>query len=158
MPAFGRHLRISKPAAALYATAAAAAVAAGLWWIREWIPPVPLHLARATFARAVDRLEPVEPVERLSAGELRAWGRLVAYTAIAAPSGLTEPVYHVWRKDGRPVAEMLLTTVRGGRPGGFRTFSWKTDFGADPSGVWSVDVNTVHGQLVGRVRLPVTKP
>lgn len=158
MPAFGRHLRISALAAALYATTAAVALALGLWWIRAWIPPVPLHLARATFARAVQQLEPMEPVARISGEEVREWGRVVAFTAIAAPSGLSEPVYHVWKKDGRTLGRMLVTTVRGGRAGGFRTYSWKSELGADPSGLWWVDVTTVHGQLIGRVRLLVTTP
>jgi hypothetical protein len=129
-----------------------------LWWIREWIPPVPLYLAHATFAKAVDQLEPVEPVTRISSEELRAWGRVVAFTAIVAPSGLSEPVYHVWKKGGRTLSQMLLAIVRGGRRSGFRMYSWKADLGADPSGLWQVDVSTVHGQLIGRVQLLVTAP
>jgi hypothetical protein len=117
-----------------------------------------LYVTRATFARAVEQLEPVEPVTRISSQELRTWGRVVAFTAIAAPSGLNEPIYHVWQKNGHTMGEMLLTTIRGGRRGGFRTYSWKTDLGGDPSGLWQVDVRTVHGQLVGRVRLSVTAP
>jgi len=158
LPAFGRRLRIPWGAAALCATMAAMVLAVCLWWIREWIPPVPLYLTRATFAKTVDQLEPVEPVTRISTEELRAWGRVVAFTAIAAPSGLSEPVYHVWKRGGRTLSKMLLTTVRGGRTGGFRTYSWKTDLGADPSGLWRVDVRTVHGQLIGRVQLLVTTP
>jgi hypothetical protein len=61
-------------------------------------------------------------------------------------------------ENDRNVGEMLLTTIRGGRRGGFRTYSWKTDLGANPTGLWQVDVRTVHGQLVGRVRLSVTAP
>ena len=158
IPAFGRHLRIPWSAAALHATMAAMVLVVCLWWAREWIPPVPLHLTRATFAKAVDQLAPVDPVTRISSQELRAWGRVAAFTAIAAPSGLSEPVYHVWSKGGRTLNRMLLATVRGGRPGGFRAYSWKTDFGADPSGLWRVDVRTVHGQLIGRVQLLVTIP
>lgn len=156
LPAARRHLGVSRGSALLRVTLGAMLFGLGVWWARAWIPPVPLYLARATFARAVERLEPVEPVARISSQELRAWGLVAAFTAIAAPSGLDEPIYHVWRKNGRTVGEMLLTTVRGGRPGGFRTYSWKTDFGADPTGAWQVDVRTVHGQLVGRVRLIVT--
>ncbi len=124
----------------------------------EWIPPVSLYVTRATFAKTIERLEPVEPVARISSQELRAWGRVVVFTAIAAPSGLSEPIYHAWQKNGHIVGEMLLTTIRGGRPGGFRTYSWKTDLGADPTGLWQVDVRTVRGQVVGRVRLAMTVP
>ena len=158
LPAARQHLRISRASAVLRVTAGAALFGMCLWWAREWVPPVPLYLTRATFAKAIEQLEPVEPVARISSQELLAWGRVVAFTPIAAPSGLSEPIYHVWQKNGHTMGQMLLTTVRGGRRGGFRTYSWKADFGADPTGLWQVDVRTVHGQLVGRVRLLVTAP
>lgn len=157
VPAWRRYRRFPW-AGVLWGALGAAVLVVCLWWIRAWIPPVPLYLARATFARAVDHLEPVEPVARISSQELRAWGQVAAFTAIAAPAGLSEPVYHVWKKDGRTTGEMLLATVRGGRRGGFRTYSWKTDLGADPSGLWQVEVRTVHGQLVGRIHLLVAAP
>jgi Family of unknown function (DUF5924)/Protein of unknown function (DUF2914) len=156
LPAVRQHLRISMGSAVVRVTLGAVLFGAGVWWARAWIPPVPLYLTRATFARAVEDLEPIEPVARVSDQELRAWGLVAVFTAISAPSGLSEPIYHVWRKNGRTVGEILLTTIRGGRPGGFRTYSWKTDLGLEPAGVWQVDVRTVHGQLVGRVRLLVT--
>jgi len=158
LPAGRRHLRISWAQAVLRVTLGAALFGVCLWWARAWVPPVPLYLTRATFARAVEQLEPVDPVVRISSQELLGWGRLAAFTAIAAPSGLTEPIYHVWLKNGNTVGELLLTTIRGGRRGGFRTYSWKTDLGVDPTGLWQVDVRTVHGQLVGRLRLVVTSP
>ena len=49
----------------------------------------------------------------------------------------------------------LPTPVQGGRLGGFRTYSRKSDFPADARGRWSVDVVTAAGQLVGRVRFRV---
>ncbi len=155
LPAVTQHLRISTGSAVLRVALGAVLFGAGAWWARAWIPPVPLYLTRATFARAVERLEPIEPVARISSQELRAWGLVAVFTAIGAPSGLSEPIYHVWRKNGHVVGEMLLATIRGGRPGGFRTYSWKTDLGTDPAGTWQVDVRTVHGQLVGRARLIV---
>lgn len=158
LPAARRLLRISWAPAVLRVTLGAVLFGVCLWWARAWIPPVPLYLTRATFARAVEALDPVDPVARVSGRALLAWGRMAAFTAIAAPSGLSEPIYHVWLKNGHRMGEMLLTTIRGGRRGGFRTYSWKTDLGADPAGLWQVDVRTVHGQLVGRVRLSVTAP
>lgn len=133
-----------------------AVVALILWPLRGWIPPVPLHLTRATFTRSVVRLEPAEPASTVTADELRAWGGIAAFTAVAAPAGLREPIYHVWRRNGAEVARIALSPIRGGRPGGFRTYSRKADLGQDPTGVWSVDVVTAHGQLIGRARLVVT--
>jgi hypothetical protein len=139
--------------------AALAGLLAGslLWSVRPAIPPVPLHLGRATFARAVDQLEPVQPVSRLSAAELQAWPGLACFTAIWAPAGLREPVTHLWSKDGVPVAAVRLAPIRGGRPGGYRTHSRRTALGPDPAGRWTVEVLTAHGQLIGRVRLTVTR-
>ncbi len=157
LPAAKRQLRISWGSALLRVALGATLFGLSEWWARAWIPPVPLHMTRATFARAVEHLEPVDPVGRISSQELRSWGRVAAFTAVAAPSGLTEPIYHVWRKNGQTLDEMLLTTLRGGRSAGFRTYSWKI-VGGDAAGVWQVDVRTVHGQLIGRVRLLVTAP
>ena len=126
--------------------------------LRAWIPPAPLHLARATLAWSVSGLEPVGPIASpISAANLRELGGLVAYTAIYAPAGLREPVFHVWKKNGRPVTTVPLSPVRGGRAEGFRTYSRKTDFGPSPAGRWEVDVVTEHGQLVGRLRFVVTE-
>jgi hypothetical protein len=136
----------------------AVGLATGPWLIREWMPPVPLQLTRATFAQAVERLEPVDPVRRVSIETLRSWGRISAFSAISAPAGLREPVTHVWQKDGRTVSRFPLTAVRGGRPGGFRTYSWKSDLGPQPVGLWRVEVRTAYDQLIGRMSLEVTDP
>jgi hypothetical protein len=98
----------------------------------------------------------VEPIRKVSAADLQAWGELVCYTAVSAPAGLREPIYHLWRKDGIQVARVALSTIKGGRPGGYRTYSKRSDLGADLVGRWTVDVLTVQGQLIGRVRLVVT--
>ena len=127
-----------------------------LWLVRGWLPPVPLHLARASFARTVLRLEPVQPVSTLAVAELKSWGELTVFTAVAAPAGLREPIVHEWRKDGVVVARIALSAVRGGRAGGSRTYSRKSDLGSNPVGSWTVDVLTDQSQLIGRVRLRVT--
>jgi hypothetical protein len=155
-PGFRRGPDFRWRAALVLSGIGAACAAALLWGLRGWIPPVPLHLTRATFARTVSQLEPAQPVSRVSAAEVQSWGGLTAFTAVAAPAGLREPISHVWRKNGQEVARIPLSPVRGGRRGGFRTYSWKTDLGPNPAGAWSVDVLTAHDQLIGRVRLVVT--
>jgi len=126
-----------------------------LWLLRAYIPPAPMQWTRGTFARSVSLLEPQETVASLSVSEARAWGGLTAFTAIAAPAGLHEPVYHVWRKDGTIVAKVPLALMGVEHPGGFRTFSRKTGLGVNPAGSWTVDVLTSYGQLIGRIRLTV---
>ncbi len=156
MPVFRRVVDTSWLEALFRASLWGVAVALLLWQLRGWIPPVPLQLTRATFARSIGRLEPDQPVSILTVDELRTWGGLTAFTAVAAPAGLREPIYHVWRKDGTIVARIPLSPIWGGRPGGFRTFSRKTDLGINPAGAWTVDVLTAYDQLIGRVRLAVT--
>lgn len=128
-----------------------------LWLLRGWIPPVPLHLTRATFAKSVVRLEPVQPVSTLSRDELRAWGGVAAFCAVTAPAGLREPIYHLWRRDGTVVETIPLSPVRGGLRAGFRTYSRKTDLGQELAGSWTVDVLTAQDQLIGRIQLEVTR-
>jgi len=156
VPTFHRARTCSWREAILRAGVWGICVAVLLWPLRGWIPPVPLHLARASFARSISRLEPIQPVSSLSVDQLRGWGELTVFTAVAAPAGLREPIYHVWRKNGAEVWRIALSAIRGGRPGGFRTFSQKSDLGSSPAGSWSVDVLTAHDQLIGRVRLVVT--
>jgi hypothetical protein len=155
-PAIRRRFGLSWRNATLGTALGACLGAAILWSVRSWVPPGPLRLSAATFARSVERLEPVEPIRKVSAVNLQAWGGLVCYTAVSAPAGLREPIYHLWRKDGIQVARVALSTIKGGRPGGYRTYSKRSDLGADLVGRWTVDVLTVQGQLIGRVRLVVT--
>jgi hypothetical protein len=123
--------------------------------LRAWIPPAPLMLARSMAAWSVSELEPVGPLgSHVRAADLQQAGSVVAYTAVYAPPALSQAIVHVWRHDGDVVGVVTLSPVRGGRSGGFRTFSRKT-VPADPVGRWSVDVLTPSDQLVGRIRFTV---
>jgi hypothetical protein len=128
----------------------------GAWLARPAVPPAPVSLVRPTMARAVVDLAPVDPVSRVTLAELHAWGGLAAFTPVAAPAALRQPIEHRWRHEGRVVSTVLLPTpVQGGRLGGFRTYSRKSDFPSEARGRWSVDVVTAAGQLIGRVRFRV---
>jgi Family of unknown function (DUF5924)/Protein of unknown function (DUF2914) len=142
---------------ALRVTLAAAVVAATVATLgRTAIPPAPLALAGATLARSMADWEPIDRVRGpITVTQLREWGSLVAYTAIYAPAGLSQPIEHVWRLDGRPLAVVRLSPVLGGRREGFRTYSRKESFPPNPVGGWSVDVVTTSGQLIGRLRFQV---
>jgi hypothetical protein len=144
------------PAVLWRAGGLAALWVAAAWGLRPAIPPAPLSLVRPTLARDVVDLEPVDPVARVTMEELRTWGGLVAFTPVGAPAALRQPIEHRWRHEGRVVSRVRLPTpVRGGRPGGFRTYSRKTDFPPDARGRWTVDVVTASGQLIGRLRFRV---
>lgn len=156
-PSFRRGGIVTWGGAWLLAGVFAALAMITLWGLRAAIPPVPLHLARATLARSVKNLEPVDSVSgTVSAALLKEWGGLVAYTAVYAPAGLKQSVLHVWTKEGAPVTTIPLSPVRGGRAEGFRTYSRKSDFRSDPEGRWAVDVVTASDQLIGRLRFTIT--
>lgn len=155
-PVLHRGPKRSWPGALLRAALWEVVTALLLWLLRAHIPPVPLQMTRGTFARSVSMLEPQETIASLSVSEARTWGGLTAFTAIAAPAGLREPIYHVWRKNGTIVARVPLALMGVEHPSGFRTYSRKTGLGADPAGSWSVDVLTTYDQLIGRIRLTVT--
>jgi hypothetical protein len=155
-PVLHRGPKRSWPGALLRAVLWGVVVGLLLWMLRAYIPPVPMQLTRGTFARSVSLLEPQETVTSLPVGEARAWGGLTAFTAIAAPAGIREPIYHVWQKDGTIVARVPLALMGVERPSGFRTYSRKTGLGPNPAGSWSVDVLTTYDQLIGRVRLTIT--
>jgi subtilisin-like proprotein convertase family protein len=81
-------------------------------------------------------------------------GGLYAYTAINAPRGLNERIYHVWRHDGREVDRIALD-IQGGRKEGYRAWSHKQNFPAEAQGRWQVQVLTEAGQLIGVLRFDV---
>jgi hypothetical protein len=141
------------------AVAAAAFALVLVWFARGLVPPAPLVLARAVAARGVAQLEPVEPVDGgvVSAATVLEWGGVAAYTAVYAPAGVRQPIMHVWWRDRRPLARVILPTpVMGGRREGFRTFSRFTDLKGPVAGAYRVDVLTATGQLIGRLRFTVT--
>lgn len=139
---------------ALGTTALAGLVVAGLAFAgRAWIPPAPLFVTRATLARDVAAGEPVDALgSTLAPEDVRG---LVAFTAVYAPTGLRQPIAHVWRREGRVVSVVRLSPVSGGRREGYRTYSRKVVMPADPGGRWTVDVVTDAGQLIGRLRFTV---
>ena len=135
-----------------------AVVAAILAWVgRSLVPPAPMFMARAVAARAIEAMEPVDPIDAsVSAATVRAWGGIAAYTAIYAPGGLSQPIVHVWTRDGAVVARIPLSPVRGGRADGFRTWSRRSDLHPPIAGRYRVDVVTASGQLIGRLRFTIT--
>jgi len=139
-------------AAAVLATSVGGVAAAALVGVGcVAIPPAPLFVARADLQWNVGTVDSLEPLAHaIRVDDLRKHG-LTAFTAIYAPAGLRQPVAHVWKQDGRVRDVVSFKAVAGGRREGYRTFSRKTAFPADPTGRWTVDVMTTSGQLIGRL-------
>lgn len=126
--------------------------AALLWFGASWVPPAPLRLTSAGIGTRIEGRELVDPRDELVGRP----DRLVCATAVAAPRGLRDRLFHIWRKDGK-VLDVIELGVRGGREAGFRTWSMKQALGSEPYGWWSCTVQTQAGQQLG-VRWLELKP
>ena len=137
-----------------------AAVALGLvsWLARAWVPPATLWLGQGVISADVDpdSREPGPALQTVTDQVLRRDG-LCAFTAIHAPRGLREQVFHRWLFHGREVLRVPLKITGGGEQG-YRAWSCKQSFPADAAGRWTVQVVTDAGQLIGVVRFKVEAP
>jgi len=122
---------------------------------RPAVPPAPLRLVSAHVGRSLapNGLDVASPLPSLSAGP---GGPLVAVAAVFAPAGLDEGVRHVWSLDGRPLFRSRVIGITGGRKDGFRSRSGVTVGRLAAGQRLRLDVETAHGQLVGRAELVVT--
>nr|WP_278248890.1 MULTISPECIES: DUF5924 family protein [Pseudomonas] len=126
------------------------------WLARAWVPPATLWLTEVAITTEFDNQNrsPGEGLERLSVTQLRDHG-LYAYTAINAPRGLDERIYHVWQHDGGEV-ERIALDIHGGREKGYRAWTHKQNFPQDVVGRWQIQVLTEAGQMIGVLRFDVT--
>jgi len=81
------------------------------------------------------------------------------YSAIFSPSSLNLTVVHDWEYYNESLQswismDRVKLPVVGGRDGGFRTYSDKEDLAA---GLWRVNVETVQGEVIGRLRFTIIK-
>lgn len=124
------------------------------WTGRTWIPPATLWLSGSALSPGFDTAarQPSGSMA-LTPQALQSRG-LYVYTAIRAPRGLREKIYHVWRHDGN-VVERIALVIHGGRDQGYRAWTHKQNFSSEPEGRWQVDVITQTGQRIGSVRFTV---
>ncbi|ATE61122.1 DUF5924 family protein [Thauera sinica] len=134
-----------------------AALAAAGWWLRLWVPPATLWLHHVAVTAEFDGASrvPGQTLREIDAAQLAAQG-LYAYTAINAPQGLQERIWHVWMRDGVEVDRIALD-IRGGRREGYRAWTHKQNFPPQPAGRWQVKVLTDAGQMIGTLRFQVTE-
>jgi hypothetical protein len=122
-----------------------------LWTVRSELPAAGLAVTRARITQSVDNLTPGPAVSRLTVDQLQQG--VVAYAAIRAPAGLAQTVVFEWRHAGD--VERIVEQLHGGREEGFRLYSRKRVFPADPIGAWTVDLLTPERQLLKRLRFVV---
>ncbi|AMS15025.1 MULTISPECIES: DUF5924 family protein [Pseudomonas] len=124
------------------------------WLLRSWVPPATLWIAEEAISTQLQDRTPGASLKEVSANDVRSAG-LYAYTAINAPRGLDERIYHVWQFNGKEVDRVALD-IHGGRKEGYRAWSHKQNFPGDPTGSWQVRVLTEDGQVIGVLRFKIT--
>jgi hypothetical protein len=125
-------------------------------YTRPWIPPATLRLTKVAVTDKIDdrNRAPERELKILTDEQLRQG--LYAYTAIRAPRGLRERIYHEWRRNGRTVDRIALD-INGGREAGYRAWTHKLNFPPYPAGRWEVHVLTEANQVIGILRFDVVK-
>ncbi|MGY2283574.1 DUF5924 family protein [Pseudomonas gingeri] len=124
------------------------------WLLRSWVPPATLWMTEVAVTTQLQDRTPGDSLKQVSASQVRNAG-LYAYTSINAPRGLDERIYHVWEFNGQEVDRIALD-IHGGRKEGYRAWTHKQNFPADPSGHWLVRVLTEDGQMLGVLRFEIT--
>lgn len=124
------------------------------WAGRAWVPPATLWLTGSALSPAFDTAarEPRGSMP-LTENALREKG-LYAYTAIRAPRGLREKIYHEWRHEGELIDRIPLI-IHGGRSAGYRAWTHKRHFPEDAVGQWRIDVMTSTDQRIGVLHFTV---
>ena len=121
---------------------------------RHWIPPASIWLTQVAITDRIDDTSrspnkklKVITVEQLHQG-------VYAYTAIHAPRGLRERIYHAWYHDGK-VFDRIPLDISGGNDDGYRSWSHKMNFPKDAAGNWRIQVETEARQVLGILRFRV---
>lgn len=126
-----------------------------MWLARPIIPPTSFRVQELFPTVAVDvtqRQAKAIDGETLTAAQLG--GGLYVFSAIRAPRGVHEAVYHHWYWNGKLMDRVRLEIV-GGREAGFRSWSHKQHFPAEPYGTWQVVVTTSARQHLGSTRFTI---
>ncbi|SEO66559.1 DUF5924 family protein [Pseudomonas sp. NFACC39-1] len=129
-------------------------IGAAGWVLRSWVPPATLWMTEVAISTQLEDRTPGVSLKEVSADQIRGNG-LYAYTAINAPRGLDERIYHVWQFNGKEVDRIALD-IHGGRKEGYRAWTHKQNFPENPTGKWQVRVLTENGQVIGVLRFKVS--
>jgi hypothetical protein len=153
---------------ALITSIAAIFLSMNVLYFLNLIPPLPISLQDASVYHAITRnADGNYALQSETPGPLRFFAptetfhattsaSVYAYSAIFSPMSLDTKIVHEWQfynpKHGWTTMGRVGLVVRGGRGGGYRTFSVKTGI---TSGAWRVNVETPTGALLGRLRFNV---
>jgi hypothetical protein len=141
-----------------------------LFYFTKIFPPLPLVLSDAGVYHNVKRAGPAFQVQ--SESEPEGWRalfgvyptlhtapgeKLYLYSAVFAPYRLTTVIEHHWewfdpaKRNWLP-QQTVRFTIQGGREDGYRAYSFRSQ---PRAGIWRVNIVTLDGRSVGRVRFSV---
>lgn len=125
------------------------------WWARPWVPPATLWLTEVAITDHVDDAgrNPNLSITRIDSSNLA--NGLYAFTAIHAPRGLDERIYHVWYRNNEELDRIALD-ITGGREQGYRAWTHKLNFPDPLAGEWKIRVVTAADQLIGELGFQVS--
>ena len=121
---------------------------------RHWIPPASIWLTHVAITDQIDDVSrsPNKNLKVITTDQLHQG--VYAYTAIHAPRGLRERIYHAWYQDGKEFDRIALD-INGGNDDGYRSWSRKKNFPKDAAGHWRIQVETEARQVLGILRFQV---
>lgn len=130
-------------------------LAGGIWLGRSLVPAPVLRLTEIQLSQQLDYTQrsPGASITEIDVESLQQHG-LFAFTSVQAPRGLKEHIYHQWIHQGGE-AEHIPLDIQGGRKEGYRAWTRKQQFPADPIGLWEIRVVTDSGQLIGSSKFRV---
>lgn len=124
--------------------------------VRPWIPPASIWLTQVAITDHIDDASrsPNQKLKIISAKQVHQG--VYAYTAIHAPRGLRERIYHVWYYNGKKMDKIALD-ISGGNDSGYRSWSHKMNFPQQAVGQWQIQVVTEGKQVLGILRFQVVE-
>lgn len=161
--------KFSRSATIVFASIAGIFVAVNILYFTNIIPPIPLSLQNGGVYHSVMKNAAGNYVVQYEDTgwrpnvtlypdfHLKASNPVYVYSAVFSPPSLNTTIVHEWQYDDPKThawrdCERIELPVVGGRDGGFRTYSMKTNM---TPGRWRVTVATLKGEVIGRVRFNV---
>lgn len=126
------------------------------WVGRIWVPPASLWMTSSALSPGFDVEQRLPQGSMTLTPQAISENGLYVYTAIRAPRGLSETITHAWHHNGEAL-DVVALNIDGGREQGYRAWSHKQNFPADPTGDWRVDIMTASGQRLGLIRFEVSE-
>lgn len=125
--------------------------------LEYWVPPATLWATDIAITQELDEERRLHgpALFNISEEDLHRDG-LYAFTAIKAPLGLREVIYHEWRHEGVLIDRIALV-IDGGRQAGYRSWSEKDNFPAESRGQWELKLLTAGDQMIAQRTFVVTR-